>query len=1133
VTYHEDAGRHHSTDQLHEVERTITDDTGEHKFEVHKPLPDDLTTCVGNADLKFLIATVPDPIGSHLGLEFDRAIESLQRGAAARGFSFERYWLPWRPAEPVSVATTSEATARLDEERLRQEQPGLLIFRRDSEDATTRLLVLLVGETPTAGLNKPAFFKSLRYIDQLTPQPSEIDIVGPAFSSTLLPLSDSIHEYSSGLSQAAAFHVVNYGARTKVLIDTFRERLQASSPKSTLSSLDLTFTAAEEKWFKYFCQMGYDSDQMAILAEDRSTYGNAVFNRDNAANNEKTPNAQDKDQRCDTEFDHFVTTGLSLSFPRDLSSMRNATENEDSTPAPQQVGGVNIPYFGVTLNLRQDETSEHEMPQDFAQNQSSARVDRALRMMVKMLRTRRVQAVLITATNPLDRIFLLEYLHTMAPDVRLATIGADDFVLARPRHIDLSGVLAITSLPLTENSATVGGRRLSVTFPSNASEGIFIATAMLLGEGRPDAEPKRNTMLWPASDAAADNCSVISIVGKTGFRPADDNNRQYPCLVNNRSGVFVGRAAGSNQPKPLPFIWVIALIGLLVFSTAHLGLVCSSNEWLGIRFLPRLRCLTVSSCSLRDEQLFFLFVATGQILLLEWMAVTTTYRFIGPSIPSMLQLLQKTDIRTLLHLVLYGLHCYLLMCCVLMCGTLGFRLAVDSQRKHSRAIIVVLVFTLLFMVATAWSWHLILKGSGSVHDLTSAVTLRTVYFSEGLSPLLPIFFVLIAYYLWSVNNLRRLSMIVTRVTLWTPTNNDWSREIAHRIGDVQVSIRRTIDLRPSCLAMFALTILGVFLMKLPSALHGVETGPLRIWLLTCGFTLLLLITVSTFYRSWNLWLQLKKVLRLLDTAMLGKAFSHVPKELSSMKIWSLGGTRISLMVQMRTAKLLQKLDKKPAVRARAVAATADGLGIDCDGDSIGPERTGTISPFSVLHEMAGLLHSGEVIGRPLARQLSACLNSRMAKAEFLFDPEAASVSTLPIAQRIDLEFYLALRFVAFFRYVMLQLRNQLTFVIYGFACLVVGMAVYPFQGRESLGTLTTFGFILLLGGVAVMMVQIYHDPILKRLEGTSGGVSGTFEIAMKVIGVAGVPLCAVLASQFPSIADVILNWVRPVLEVSH
>src|SRR6516225_9320242 len=186
---------HRSTEQVEEVERTVKDEKSEHKFTVRKPVADDLGTCRGEfSDFRFLVATVPDPVASHLDIEFDRAIESLQRAAAFEGYSFERYWLPWRAQNAGGIYANASATALRSEERLRQEQPGLLIFRRllkpvvpksedtapgrpkaliqdscyqGAENQDQRLLIFLVGETPTAGLNRTAFFKSLDYIDQL------------------------------------------------------------------------------------------------------------------------------------------------------------------------------------------------------------------------------------------------------------------------------------------------------------------------------------------------------------------------------------------------------------------------------------------------------------------------------------------------------------------------------------------------------------------------------------------------------------------------------------------------------------------------------------------------------------------------------------------------------------------------------------------------------------------------------------------------------------------------------------------------------------------------------------------------------------------------------------------------------
>ncbi len=528
------------SDELDEVERTVTDQAGVHKFAVHKAVTGDLKSCNSrNADLKFLITTLPDPIASHLDIEFDRALESLIRAAAIRNYSFERYWLPWRPEESDATEEANSKDSDRYQESLRREQPGLLIFRKlppaadakDGSDTTGSsdtkkddtsqrdqlLLIFLVGETPTGGLNRPAFLNSIRYIEELSAAQStaaagggqalsttdagssdqelQIPVAGPIFSGTLPSLGETIAEAAAQSHRKLTFHVVNYGARSGNLIDRFKQQLPRPS---TVASLDLKALDAEQEWTNYLQQLGYEPGEMAVLSEEGSAYGSAFSG----------------------------TKVTQLTFPRDLSAIRNLSADESSNPPTQSIAGVDLPSIGVALSLRQDQTNQHDAPPDFAQAQSSARIGRALQAMVKTLRTRRIQAVLVTATNPLDRVFLLEYVHLTAPDVRLATVGADDFMLARPGHIDLSGTIAVTSLPLTESAVVRDGKPLqgSISFPSNAAEGVFLAAANLLGTTPGlsyDPDPKQS------------QCVDISIVGKTGFRPAvidGKERRAYPCF---------------------------------------------------------------------------------------------------------------------------------------------------------------------------------------------------------------------------------------------------------------------------------------------------------------------------------------------------------------------------------------------------------------------------------------------------------------------------------------------------------------------------------------------------------------------------------------------------------------------------
>ena len=48
------------------------------------------------AEISTIIATVPDPIHSHLALDFDRTIDAILLAAADNHYLSSYYWLPWR-----------------------------------------------------------------------------------------------------------------------------------------------------------------------------------------------------------------------------------------------------------------------------------------------------------------------------------------------------------------------------------------------------------------------------------------------------------------------------------------------------------------------------------------------------------------------------------------------------------------------------------------------------------------------------------------------------------------------------------------------------------------------------------------------------------------------------------------------------------------------------------------------------------------------------------------------------------------------------------------------------------------------------------------------------------------------------
>src|SRR5262245_61588235 len=58
------------------------------------------TTCrqpdASKYSVRFLIATVPDPLDSHLAYMFDRAVDAIQKGAQESGYALDRLFFPWK-----------------------------------------------------------------------------------------------------------------------------------------------------------------------------------------------------------------------------------------------------------------------------------------------------------------------------------------------------------------------------------------------------------------------------------------------------------------------------------------------------------------------------------------------------------------------------------------------------------------------------------------------------------------------------------------------------------------------------------------------------------------------------------------------------------------------------------------------------------------------------------------------------------------------------------------------------------------------------------------------------------------------------------------------------------------------------
>jgi hypothetical protein len=126
--------------------------------------------------------------------------------------------------------------------------------------------------------------------------------------------------------------------------------------------------------------------------------------------------------------------------------------------------------------------------------------------------------------------------------------------------------------------------------------------------------------------------------------------------------------------------------------------------------------------------------------------------------------------------------------------------------------------------------------------------------------------------------------------------------------------------------------------------------------------------------------------------------------------------------------------------------------------------------------------------------------------------------------------FISLRYMAYIRYVSLQMRNQLMFISFGFVMALLALTSYPFQQRQTVSWIIIGIFAMLTAGVIAVFADMDRDDILSRISGTAAGkLDSQFWIRIAAFGV--VPLITILASQFPAISNTLFSWVRPGLEM--
>lgn len=1108
-----------------EITRSIHDKNGEpevEKFNVRKHTVGELTSCVPEGEtLRVVIAMVPDPNATQMRLDFDRDIVAIQRAAAAEHYLYTRFWFPWRGND-----WTPDRNDDPEAETRRRQEPGILCFRKQSSDETTdRLFVLLVGETPTSGANRIQLGHALSYDEQLTghqkedsdtsgpglSESNQIDISGPHFSASFKPIRDVLmkvkHEHLANVpgegsqttrrvrgkkpqqttNEMQFVNFVSPDASGKEFIAEFQSFCSAQKDLCQLRTLSLSSDDVRVETLKFLRDLGYKSDFVAQLSEDESAFGISQIDLDSqdVANGTATGGPKKL-----AEYEY----GLKLHFPRDLSSVRSLSDEQSAKVAQAGSKYFSLPDGTLPTQLAAREPIDRDSPAAFGAEQEPAEVARSLADSVEEMRIHRIRAVVITASNPLDRIYLLEYLHNQLPDIRAVTIEADTLELDRPHFIDLTGTIAVTGMPplagMTNQIGDDVKKPAFVSFASSRQESEFLAIETLLDQDSGLDETAANR-----------ECFNFSVVGGTGFRLMPNGGTakeklKFPCHVMQST-------SDSQLPRngaPAEYFSVhehtSAPRGFLTF--AGVILVWNFMHWWGL-FGARRRAEGMLSYAgkmvahLEPRRVYLFFVLNNQLLILNLLV----YELANASVVS----IADTDHSEALLKTLFGSMAISTVIAAVL-STLLLVQFIRSRKQEGaeqgwKPMASQVICATVYLIWSIWMvFSLPITGAGQGIFLE-----RMTNLSDGLSPVLPITALLLGYFLWAWIQLQRLEWSASRKA-HLDFDEGTGRLLHSATESLQTCLEDLSPTDPRVLGTCLLLALCAALI-LRQSLNGLDGGGFFLWFEVWGTIMLLLTIAMTCVHAWSIWSRMRNLLTLLEGTSISSTFKRLADAGTlQVKIWDLAKTQ-------KTFKFLR--------------TTVDSIGRlngPASADAVRAERQ-----FSLLLRADSRhrqLWPGQI------DRFNEALNVLMDSAV-----ESLSSNTFSNPKRDELDEYLALRLVALIRYGMLHIGVLISFVAYGFVLAVGSIMFYPFEGRKTMGELLVITFVALLIWVGTMMVQFQRNEMLSRLDGSIPGEANYGQVVLHLLTVGGLPLIAILTSQFPGIANFAYTFFRPLLGVLH
>jgi len=1136
--------------------------------------PKGLQSVSASTGLNFVITTVPNPITTHIPLLFDRMIGVIQQAAQDDNYSYDSSWFPWDEMAK-DYPLFGDRRAAEEAQEIRDAQPGVVVFRRAVVDAKTDLspyggglVVFVVAEQPTGGIDRDEFENALAWMERLGVLTLDrgLKILGPTFSGSLASLDlalDSAKLTPRPGAPQIQVSVSSGSVSSQTNFLWFQNRMRASHSGTFRTALEGDSLMIDRLVNYLVEQEHYPPGQIAIISEDETAYGNKDpqdgLQDDSKKDHGDAPRAIEANEKKQQ---------IHLYYPRDIATLRSAYVQQSifSTGKQQPNGNTQSPT--LRGDLSEPNSSDHDTVRSYGGGLTPLAQESVLLAIVKTLKEKQIQFVVLTNTNSIDQIFLAQFFKHAYPAARIVLDGADLLFARGAEGSSLRGVMTLSTYPLltwqqdwtpTLLHPNAGSYRI---FGDYITEGLYIAARETFDPPPPQSSVPIGNYAPPAwlPTSSADDprpATWLSVIGHHQFWPVAAL-RQYPASDSTAVELLptacrlqekVYPAGAAVHPLLIPTELAVLLIVCLVWSGLHC-LWCSHGSISPFRsyfelahfaplgekqhpaliafgsFLPAAAAVvTAATCGLLDWSLSGTFGAR----LCVWLLAV-----VGASFLACLANFTLPDLS-------------------------GASSGAWQRWVVAASLVAFAVFT--------FGHYRIVWGLSDANRITGYW--RNAHVLNGVSSLLPQLILLAGMYLWFWFSLRGLALFghdrpllpkndCLPIKDGNPVMPMFSRErIANPTEDEAKPasakyLYRLIPLLVATVIVFRVVLRDHTLRTIGERRFGFN---MFLWLSLC-----IAIILADTVQMWNTWRNLRRLLVYLDRLPLRRTLASLPG-LSWKSVWTVSGNTLEQRYHLISKQLESLIHLRNLLKDRSKEnSTIENKVLEelkqCEEIEVAslvawyvkPEEGGTwhwrrkpnnfdcLKPLQDFQEalaatagsvMTNVLRSawqkerGSLILE--TTQADSKSNGRKGEAEETPLPAAPS-NVLPHVRAAE-EFFV-LPYLGFIQNILGRMRT----IILGCLCLFVAttfaVSSYPFDPLPVLGGIFLAVFVIAGCTLTIVFVQMHRDPTLSHITNTSPGELGS-QFWMHIITFGIGPLLGLLTTLFPSITDFITSWLQP------